>query len=65
MKEIMIEEEEIKIEENKEYIIDLKFLDTKINIKINNDFVTFIKDISSSRTHIINIPKAYSTTLKA
>ena len=41
----MIEEEEIKIEENKEYIIDLKFLDTKINIKINNDFVTFIKDI--------------------
>ena len=41
----MIEEDEIKNEENEEFKIDLKFFDSKIDIKINSDFVTFISNI--------------------
>ena len=45
MKEVMIEEEENKNEENEEFNIDLKFFDTKTELKINSDFVTFISNI--------------------
>ena len=45
MKEVMIEEEENKNEETEEFSIDLKFFDTKIEIKINSDFVSFISNI--------------------
>ena len=41
----MIEEDEIKNEENEEFKIDLKFFDTKIDLKINSDFVSFISNI--------------------
>lgn len=41
----MIEEDKTKNEENEEFQIDLKFFDTKIDIKINSDFVSFISNI--------------------
>ena len=44
MKEVMIEEEN-KNEETEEFSIDLKFFDTKTEIKINSDFVSFISNI--------------------
>ncbi len=47
----------IKNEENEEFKIDLKFFDTKIDLKINSDFVSFISNICN----IIKIRISYLT----